>query len=148
MSNEKWMPPKPKFQELYNGYSLGTGATYAILPKGSLPTPVAEVLMKESFDKWYDKEIRPLFENATTLLSEDGCAKGLWDYEYEDYCRDATHQALLIKIEPIKEPDPVEDMINRLDREIKLTSKITDSLYIEKLFKEMKSLLEKIKENG
>lgn len=112
MNNEKWMPTKPECDliiqnELRHGPVLGDKVLHEY---------EVEAISRPIFDAWWNLEIKPLFENATTLLSEDGCAKGLWDYEYGHYYNEATHQALLIKIEPIQKENTAEELLNEIDR--------------------------------
>lgn len=99
----KWKPPKPNFHD----YNTRTD-TYSIT--------------KSDFNEWYDKEVKPLFENAVEMW-------GYSPFPYKDHPSGnymepmnwrspeiakkrvddgdemflGNHKALLIKIEPIKQ---------------------------------------------
>lgn len=104
--SDKWMPPQPI------GWGLKTHHLW---------------LHKEEFDVWFDKEIRPLFENAVEVYGTIG-GKPFYRHQFGDlhsmypegtFCHteclnDSTHKALLIKIEPIKKEESAEDLIAQL----------------------------------
>lgn len=93
----KFMPPKPDF------------AYYGL----------KESLSEDSFNKWYDKEIKPLFENAvkvTGFINHDRYRDryryhfaGEWHYNDEP-----THKAILINIKPIEKEDTAENILREL----------------------------------
>lgn len=86
----KFLPPKPYFAS-FNGPDL--------------------LIPKHEFEKWWDKEIVPLFENAVTAV-------GMFDHEnklfdFSDSFQDATHTASLVNIKPIKH-ETAEDLLRQI----------------------------------
>lgn len=97
----KWMPLKPKFRSMCEAHR------YKSL--GFQPDDWSDGLTKSDFNEWYDREIKPLFENAVevtgaldgnNITQPFGQVRGSHDI----------HNALLIKIEPIKK-ETAEDLL-------------------------------------
>lgn len=62
----------------------------------------------DTFHTWFDREIKSLFENAVEVYSQDGS-----DWIENVPTNWATHKALLINIQPIKE-DTAEDLLREI----------------------------------
>lgn len=105
------MPPKPNFS--FDGCLEDLNGTQIVRFGGrSIPNSMT----KKAFDSWYDKEIRPLFENAEKVVGyiPAGAPKLGDAYCFGSFGGSSeTHQALLIKIEPIKE-ESAEDLLRQL----------------------------------
>lgn len=117
----KWMPPKPEHYP-WMGFTVS------------------------EFDVWYDKEIKPLFENAIEMVREthkSSCTGENW------YARDKValgrgaydHKALLIKIEPIKE-DTAESLLKEI---VEFNFKKQSIHVLESIHEMVKQFLEKKK---
>jgi hypothetical protein len=104
----KWMPPKPDFDKMKYGYSSYFPAAIGSYHREEQDI---EILIKDTFDKWYDKEIRPLFENAITFYGyRDLNSDGHLIFHECGISRDPEFTALVMKIESIKE-ETAEDLL-------------------------------------
>lgn len=74
-----------------------------------------EQFTKQAFDKWYAKEIAALFDGAHEVIGHhyEDRANGKWS-KWRPEIVEPTHRALLIKIEPIKEIDEGQKLIQEM----------------------------------
>lgn len=106
----KWMPPKPKFIK----------ASYSILFPNHGIGGSGDIILSGDFDSWYDREIKPLFENANEVVSHKNW--GGW-YEGCGPEENPSKRALLIKIEPITEEN-AESILQELHDCWEMTQKL------------------------
>lgn len=101
----KWMPPKPMLRRIdHTRGAYGFG------------------IYSEDFNEWYDKEIKPLFENAEDVRLCDSVTRTAHLAEPID----AKHKALLIRIEAIKE-ESAEDILREI---LKVSEEIDNGKYV------------------
>lgn len=128
----KWMPPKLEFDIKCVGY---------------LTIHETEMLSyhRIQFEEWYDKEIKPLFENAIDVVKDSYSRTGDSWYERgkEALVSGTTydHRYLLIKIEPIRE-ETAESILRAFINE---TRHIVSNPIIISLHQRAKQFLEKTK---
>lgn len=106
----RWMPPKPEFDLMFEYSAMGKLATQTCYEPLGEQVKV-NVLSEKKFNDWYDREIKPLFEDAETVYP---LYQNQWTTIRETL---HTQKALLIKIEPIKE-ETAEDILRDLIEQI------------------------------
>ena len=112
--SEKWYPPKPEFRiadpvrtdKIDDVHPSEWGWDYS---KSGYFT---RFITESEFNQWYDEHIKTLFENAVEVYARE------WRDDGWTFCEKngpiATHRALLIKIEPLKEETTAEDLLIEL----------------------------------
>lgn len=105
--SKRFMPKKPEMPEWF---------------KHGHDDPKSLAINIVEFDQWYDKEIRPLFENAVEVYRSR--FSGGWSQNPERIKEGDTHKALIINIQPIKE-ETAEDLLREFVAQREIIERIT-----------------------
>jgi hypothetical protein len=68
---------------------------------------------QRQFDEYFEREIKPLFENAVEVWGDGRVDEALWSSYKNDRTINQTHSALLINIQPIA-PESADEILREI----------------------------------